>query len=208
MATEVDDFVLRTACEQLAAWRHVSDWLPAVGVNLSASQVGDPLLLDRVRALLQETGINASQLRFEITEAALQHNEEVSLANVRGLHELGAKVGIDGFGTGFSSLTYLRRYPVDFIKIDRSLTAGVGTNTDATTTVAAVIGLGRVLDLQVVATGVETEEQAAQLGRLGCDHAQGFLFARSGSFEQLGIGRGMSGPMPTVRKTDSDRADR
>ncbi len=173
--------IVRDALSQLARWR--AQGLPfadcSVSVNVSTRQLIDDAFLTVVAEALAETGIDADSLWLEITETALMHDSKVAAQALRGLRGLGLHLAVDDFGTGYSSLTYLKQFPVEAIKIDRSFVTGLGLEAADTSIVEAVVGLGHSLGLSVVAEGVETPLQLAQLRRLGCDRAQGYLFGRA-----------------------------
>ena len=171
-------WVIREAARQLAAWR---DELPehpiTISVNLSARQVADPELVPVVRAALAEHHLEPSRLCLEITESVLMDDAAASVATLRELKALGVQLAIDDFGTGYSSLAYLKRFPVDYLKIDRSFVTGLDHETEDAVIVKAVIDLGHALGLTVVAEGVETDSQVAELRRVGCDQAQGYRWS-------------------------------
>ncbi|HET9016537.1 MAG TPA: EAL domain-containing protein, partial [Thermomicrobiaceae bacterium] len=171
-------WVLRTACRQLRQWQEtLGDQAPAVvSVNLAVHQVHDPDLVDSVVRVLDETGLAPAALVLEITESALV--DTAALATIDRLRGLGVRLAIDDFGTGYASLAYLQRLPVDFVKIDHSFIAGLGHDPGDTIITSGIIGLAHGLRLQVVAEGVEAEEQLAPLRALACDLAQGFALAR------------------------------
>jgi len=156
-----------------------------IRVNLSARQIAQPDLVNLVVEALAKGGIESSSLCLEITETALMADPAAGLKVLQDLRSLGVELAIDDFGTGYSSLSYLKRFPVDVLKIDRSFVDGLGDDPEDTAIVTAIISLGRALGLRVVAEGVETERQLAELRRLGCDRAQGFMFARPGPAGQL-----------------------
>jgi diguanylate cyclase (GGDEF)-like protein len=170
-------WVLEEACRQLMEWRRngqVSDTF-SMAVNLSARQLAQPDLVQSVAGALERTGAPAELICLEITESVLM--AETTVDTVAALRALGVRLSIDDFGTGYSSLGYLRRFPVNFVKVDRSFVDGLGTESEDSAIVAAVVSLGHALGLSVVAEGVETERQLAELRALGCDRAQGFWFA-------------------------------
>ena len=146
-------------------------------MNLSACQLRHPGLLDQVRAVLDQHGLEASSLCLELTETALLEDLDRHIGVLMSLRSLGVRLALDDFGTGYSSLTYLKRFPVDIVKIDRSFVNGLGVDHYDTTIVRGVIELAHALDLVVVAEGVERPEQWEQLRHLGCDLAQGYLFS-------------------------------
>ena len=175
----IGGWVLNEACAQAAAWledRNV-DAPFAVSVNLSARQLAQVDLVDRVREALEKHQLSPTALCLEITESVLMEDAEWAIGSIRALRNLGVKLSIDDFGTGYSSLGYLKRFPVDSVKIDRSFVDGLGTDPEDSAIVAAVVSLGHALGLEVVAEGVETEQQLDELRDLGCESAQGFLFA-------------------------------
>jgi predicted signal transduction protein with EAL and GGDEF domain len=171
-------WVLEESCRQLTEWREAGVVGPtfSVAVNLSARQLAHPGLVDQVSAALARTGAPAELVCLEITESLLM--AENAIETVVALRNLGVRLSIDDFGTGYSSLGYLRRFPVDFVKVDRSFVDGLGAESEDSAIVAAVVGLGHALGLRVVAEGVESEMQLNELVELGCDRAQGFWFAR------------------------------
>ena len=177
----IGEWVLRTACSQLASW-HRSGVLPrdvGVAVNVSGRQLSLAELPELVAEALAYPRLDPSCLCLEITESAVIHDREVALTNLTAIKESGARVALDDFGIGFSSLSQIRDLPpVDVIKIDRSFIAGMGESLYDTAAVTAVITLADSLRLTVVAEGVETEDQLERLRRLGCDVGQGFYFLR------------------------------
>ena len=152
-------------------------------MNLSPRELAQPDLVDRVRATLRNAGVDPRRLCLEITESALLDDADVALATLAQLKDIGVLLAIDDFGTGYSSLNYLRRLPVDVVKIDRSFIAEVGLGGAGDTIIAGIIGLTLGLGLQIVAEGIERPEQAAALIELGCTRGQGFLYSAAMSFE-------------------------
>jgi diguanylate cyclase (GGDEF)-like protein/PAS domain S-box-containing protein len=171
--------VLVQACRQAATWdAPVGGELPVVSVNLSAHQLSDPQLPGDVVATLALTGLPPERLCLEVTESVLMDDVTASIVVLNELRAVGVSLVIDDFGTGYSSLNYLRRLPVDGMKIDRSFVSELGLATEDDAIVSAIIQLGHTLGLGITAEGVETEDQAAILRKLGCDTAQGYLFGR------------------------------
>ena len=167
-------WVLRTACVEAATW-------PAdkiVAVNLSPIQFRQPDLAQQILAILAETGLAPHRLELEITEGVLIEDTERTLATLTDLKAAGIRISLDDFGTGFSSLSYLQRFPFDKIKIDRSFIWAMGENADSMSIVRAVIALGRSLRITVTAEGVETTAQLAWLQNEDCDQAQGYLLGK------------------------------
>ena len=172
-------WVLAEACRQTGVWHRARpDFRLTIRVNLSARQIAQPDLVAMVVRALDGGGIEPSSLCLEITETALMADPAAGLKVLQDLRSLGVRLAIDDFGTGYSSLSYLKRFPVDVLKIDRSFVDGLGDDPEDTAIVTAIISLARALGLRVVAEGVETKRQLAELRRLGCDRAQGFMFAR------------------------------
>ncbi len=172
-------WVLEEACRQAASWSFsCAGNAPAISVNLSAHEFQDPDLVAEIARVLQVTGLAPLRLELEITESALMEDAPATLATLGRLKYLGVQLAIDDFGTGYSSLAYLKRFPVDTLKIDKAFIDGLGTETEDTAIVTAIITLAQTLGLQVVAEGVETATQVAQLRLLSCGLAQGYYFAR------------------------------
>jgi diguanylate cyclase (GGDEF)-like protein/PAS domain S-box-containing protein len=180
MITEIGEFVIHEACRQARAWQRAypvgSDL--SLSVNLSVRQIHDAGIVGVISRALEQSGLAPKWLVLEITESVLMHDTEATLARLFELKRLGIRLAIDDFGTGFSSLSYLRRFPVDILKIDKSFIDSVASRTDSIALTRAIVDLGRGLGLTTVAEGVERPDQAAALEGLGCEMAQGYLFAR------------------------------
>jgi EAL domain-containing protein (putative c-di-GMP-specific phosphodiesterase class I) len=149
-----------------------------VAVNLSAYQFQQPNLTDLIQAVLVETQISPNYLELEITETTVMKNVERAKLLLDQIHQLGVSIAIDDFGTGYSSLSYLKEFPFQTLKIDRSFIRDINTDPNDKAIVAAIIAMGRVLNLELVAEGVENEVQAYLLRSLGCEHMQGFWFSQ------------------------------
>jgi len=175
----IGTWVVREACRHLARWRELApDRAPErVSVNLSGRQLGRPELPDVVEEAIEAAGLSPNSLCLEITESVLMDDIDVAIAALKALKAIGVEIAVDDFGTGYSSLAHLRRFPVDILKIDHSFVAGLGSNPEDTAIVRAVLALARTLELGVVAEGVERPEQLQELRALGCERAQGNLFA-------------------------------
>ena len=174
----VGEWVLRSACEQIKKWQAAGLRALPVAVNLSARQVQSAGLLEMVRGVLNETGVDPALIELELTESSLMHNTEAAVSLLHALKDLGLHLSIDDFGTGYSSLSYLKRFPVDALKIDSSFVRDVNTDRDDAAISRAIITMAHQLELKVVAEGVETQMQQQFLVENGCDEAQGFLFSR------------------------------
>jgi diguanylate cyclase (GGDEF)-like protein len=172
--------VLREACCQLQKWQQqsVSNRGLTISVNLSGKQLTQSDLIEKVAGVVSESGIEPSQLRLEITESVVMENAEAAAITLAKLRGLGVRLSIDDFGTGYSSLSYLNRFPVDTLKIDRSFIARMSQGDENLEVVKTIVTLARNLGMDVVAEGVETEDQLAQLGHLKCEYAQGYLFSK------------------------------
>lgn len=156
-----------------------------MAVNLSARQFRHKNLLGTVEQVLRDTGLDAGHLELELTESLAMHDVRQTIVTLNALNDLGVSIAIDDFGTGYSSLAYLKRFPVDYLKIDKSFVHDIGTSEDGAVIARTVISMGRSLQLHVVGEGVETEEQLEFLRRHGCEEAQGFLFARPMPADEL-----------------------
>jgi diguanylate cyclase (GGDEF)-like protein len=174
-------WVAEEACRQLAAWRDdVDQGLPpgfGMSVNLSAAQLHDPALPEQIRAALDDAGVEPAHLTLEITESMLLDDTEAVIATLNRLRDQGTDLAVDDFGTGFSSLSYLKRLPVSALKVDRTFVAGMHTERADRAIANAVVGLAHDLDLRAIAEGVETDTDLAAVRHLGCDGAQGYLFS-------------------------------
>ena len=169
-------FVFEQACRQSVAWRERGHQL-RVSVNVSGRQLADPDFAEQITTILAATGADASRLCLELTESVLMVDAPRAAATLGALKDLGLQLSIDDFGTGYSSLAYLKRFPVDELKIDRMFVAGVTNDESTRNLVGAIAAMGRALGLHVVAEGVEQSDEATQLHALGCETAQGYLFA-------------------------------
>jgi len=171
-------WVLETACAQAARWQGQPGKPQQVAVNVSARQLRQPDFVETVDSILAETGCPPQALELEVTESLLLEDAEAAIELLGALAARGVRVAIDDFGTGYSSLSYLRRMPVQTLKIDRSFVSELGQDAHVAAIARTVIVLARSLNLDVLAEGVETAEQAAWLQREGCDWAQGWHFGR------------------------------
>ena len=185
---QLDQWVLSEACLQLARWRQAGlvaegAW---VSVNVSARSLGSPSLLDAVDRAIAGARVPPSCLSLEVTETSVDEEPVRAGAVLEGLERLGVRLCLDDFGTGYSSLSALSRYPFDIVKLDSSLTRGAATDPGAARMLDAVLGVARAADLKTVAEGIETEAQLDVARELGCDGAQGFLFATPAPADELG----------------------
>jgi diguanylate cyclase (GGDEF)-like protein/PAS domain S-box-containing protein len=170
--------VLRDACRQIRLWRQQYQEDLMVSVNLSAAQLRDEGIVDAVRFALAEAAVGPEALILEVTESALIGDVTGAAAVLESLSELGVTIAVDDFGTGYSSLSHLQRFPVDMVKVDKTFVEDLCSGNEHSTLVRSVLAIAREFGLQVVAEGIESEAQEAQLCRLGCDYGQGFLYGR------------------------------
>ena len=180
LMVDLGAFVLRRALRDAKNWPGLY-----ISVNLSPLQARDRGIVDVVRDALRESGIANPRLVLEITEGVLIDNPEDMLKRIAELRAIGVKIALDDFGSGYSSLGYLQRFPFDKLKLDRSFVSALGHSANAAVIIQAVVALGRALGVTVVVEGVETEEQRVLLRLAGCDEMQGFLFAKPASVETI-----------------------
>jgi EAL domain-containing protein (putative c-di-GMP-specific phosphodiesterase class I) len=171
-------WVLNHSCDQLRQWRDEGLDVGALSVNVSARQLTAGSFAESVSDAIGRNHLPSGSLTFEITETVLMEDVDLSIESLVGLKALGARLAVDDFGTGYSSLAYLKRLPLDTLKVDRAFVDGLGTDPNDSAIVAAIVGVARALGLAVTAEGVETDVQWEELRRLGCDYAQGFRFSR------------------------------
>jgi EAL domain-containing protein (putative c-di-GMP-specific phosphodiesterase class I) len=183
-------WLLEQACNDAVEWRRIRAAAPpsrgrgqgdavSMAVNLSVHQVLAPDIVELVAGVLRRTGLPPGDLCLEVTESVFIEDVEHFERTLAGLKDLGLSLAIDDFGTGYSSLSYLRRFPVDAVKVDQSFVGGLGSNSNDTALVTAVVAMARALGLDVVAEGVETRRQLAELKRLEVPRAQGYLLGRA-----------------------------
>lgn len=179
-------WVLETACRQLVSWsRSVETARLTVSVNVSARQFHHPAFVDRVLSVIEETGANPERLKLELTESLLLSDVDDVIDKMTALKDRGVGFSLDDFGTGYSSLAYLKRLPLDQLKIDQSFVSDIVTNGNDAAITSAIVALAHNLGLSVIAEGVETEAQCEHLARQGCHAYQGYLFGRPGSVELI-----------------------
>ncbi len=173
----IGEWVLRTACTQTKRWHDTGFPALRITVNLSARQFKQQNLVTMIKQVLQETGLDPHYLELELTEGIIMQNNMATLTTLRELKALGIHFSIDDFGTEYSSLSYLKRFPIDTLKIDRSFVHDITTNPDDAAIVTAIIAIAESLNLRVVAEGVENKEQAAFLCKLRCNNIQGYVYS-------------------------------
>jgi diguanylate cyclase (GGDEF)-like protein len=170
-------WVLQEACMQAAHWYGDGHRI-GMAVNVSGRQLDDDQLIEDVRGALAASGLDPTTLTLEITETTLMRDAEATAKRLRSLKQLGVRIAIDDFGTGYSSLAYLRQFPVDALKIDRSFISGIAGSKGSAALIHTLVQLGKTLDIETLAEGIEEQSQLETLQREHCDHGQGFLFSR------------------------------
>lgn len=171
-------WVLRQACTRVKEWSDAGLPPITIAVNVSALEFRQKNFVENVRKILHETGLAAQCLELEITESVLMHDADTSALVLRELKELGVLLALDGFGKGYASLSYLKQFPIDALKIDQSFICDVDTNTQNSIIVSAVIGMGISLELKVIAEGIENQAQLVFLKERNCAEGQGFFFSK------------------------------
>ena len=172
-------WVLRHACEQAQAWRTMGLAPLRISVNISAIDFRQREFVDNLAAILKQTGLPPNQLELEITESVLMQNVDETVDILNRIKAMGVRLALDDFGTGYSSLSYLRRFPIDVLKIDQSFVRGLHENSQDAQLISAIIGMGKSLELNIIAEGVETLEQLNFLRAQHCEEGQGFLFSKA-----------------------------
>ncbi len=177
--------IMHTVCDDVTAWREEGDWNVPVSVNLSAHQLRNRDLVSLIKGILTEKAVDRALINLELTETVLLEDLTVAQPVLDDLASYGVGIHIDDFGTGYSSLSYLAQLPVQTLKIDQAFIAQLSDPDANTKVVEAIIALGKAMDLEVVAEGIETDQQYAIVRRLGCDLVQGYFIARPMSAVQL-----------------------
>jgi len=191
-------WVLREVCRQVRRWLDADLTPPPTAVNVSAVELRSKDFAQEVRAVLQETGLDPRYLEFELTETAIMQNPQSTIAVLHALKDMGIRLALDDFGTGFSSLSYLKGFPIDALKIDKSFVRGLCTDAGDASIVGAVINMGKSFGLRVIAEGVENREQFLRLQAQECAEGQGHYFQRpvaAGEFAKL-LESGLSATVP------------
>ncbi|HVT44032.1 MAG TPA: EAL domain-containing protein [Thermoanaerobaculia bacterium] len=181
----IGKWVLSEACRQARAWKGKTGRDIRVSINLSARQFQQTDLLTMVRTTLERTGLEPHLLEIEITESSAMSNADLAIRTLLDLKSLGVRIAMDDFGTGYSSLSYLKRFPIDCLKLDQSFVRDIVTDEGDAAIIGAVVAMAHILGIEVVAEGVETEEQFRLLAAKSCDRIQGFLFSHPLPAERL-----------------------
>jgi len=187
----IGEFVLQRLVEDAVHWRQAGGTLVPIAFNVSAVQLQRSNLAENIARLTRQYGLEPSLLQVELTESAVferreARNRETGQDVVASLRELGVRIAIDDFGIGYSSLSYLKRWRVDALKIDRSFVRDLVTDLSDLAIVSAIIAMARHLNIEVVAEGIEGWQQLEKLRQLGCTYAQGYLFARPAPAQECG----------------------
>jgi EAL domain-containing protein (putative c-di-GMP-specific phosphodiesterase class I) len=175
----IGEWVMLTACQQLKAWEAEGLSDMSMAINVSVRQFLHQAILFAAKKVLIETDVDPKKVELEITESVMLDHAESNIESLRRLHEMGMHLSLDDFGTGFSSLGYLRRLPFHVLKIDRTFVSDIGLDADDTAIAVSIINLAHNMGMKVIAEGVETEEQRAFLLKHKCDFEQGFLLSRA-----------------------------
>ena len=184
MIHEIGTWTLREACRQMREWHLAGGPLIPVSVNLSSQQFHQPNLIDYIREILEETGLEPKYLELEITESMMM-DAKVSKSILQELDDFGVKISLDDFGTGYSSLSYLKQFPIHKLKIDRSFIADITRNVNDQAIVSTIISMAKNLKMDVIAEGIETKDQLEFLTRNSCEEIQGYYFSRPLSAPQV-----------------------
>jgi EAL domain-containing protein (putative c-di-GMP-specific phosphodiesterase class I) len=177
--------IMRKVCSDIAVWREQLDWQVPVSVNLSAHQFRNHDLVSLIKGILQRDRVDQKYINLELTETVLLEDLAIARPVLNDLAAYGVGIHIDDFGTGYSSLSYLAQLPVNTIKIDQAFVAQLSDSDVSSRVIEAIVALGKAMQMEVVAEGVETEQQYAIVRRLGCDLVQGFFVARPMPADQL-----------------------
>ncbi|MBU2329278.1 MAG: bifunctional diguanylate cyclase/phosphodiesterase, partial [Alphaproteobacteria bacterium] len=190
LSLEIGDFVLNAAMDQAAAWKNAGVQFGSIAINVGQAQLTDPAFTGKVLDGLKLRGLAPHHLEIEVTEDVFLHSAgEVITLVCETLRQAGVRIALDDFGTGFASLTHQLDFPLSIIKIDRSFIARLSTRAGATGVVKAIVDIGASLQVEVVAEGVETQEQADFLRGIGCQTAQGYLFHRPDAADGINSSR-------------------
>lgn len=172
------DWVINAGCTQMKTWQDMGYDIPHLAVNLSVRQFYQRGMIGQITKVLEETGLDGKFLELEITEGILMENTDELIATMYKIKDMGVKISVDDFGTGYSSLSYIKSFPIDTLKIDRSFVMDISTDPGDAAIVKAIIALGHSLQMNVLAEGVETQEQLDFLKKEGCDCYQGYYFSK------------------------------
>ena len=176
MIIPIGEWVIEAACKQLKAWQEYGIDIPQIAINLSAKQFKDDSLIKKISEVLAETGISGQQIALEITESILIDDFGIVEKTLKQLKAMGIKLSIDDFGTGYSNFSYLKRFQIDTLKIDRSFVRDISTNSSDLAIITAMVAMAKNLGIDIIAEGVETQDQLELLRQSGCYQFQGYFF--------------------------------
>jgi len=192
----LERWVLRESCMQMARWK-LGDEVPlTLNVNLCPKHYADPNLVKEVHEVLHQSGLTPQRLRLEITETALMSDTEALMKTLSDIRAMNVQLHMDDFGTGYSSLSYLNRFPINSLKIDQSFVGSLGLCEETWKIVQAIVNLGKNLEMELIAEGIENIMQLRMLQTLKCDYGQGYYFAKP--LEPDEVESLMSGPPPWI----------
>ncbi len=201
---QIGEWALREACKANKSWQNLGYRPISVAVNLSPKQFRHQDLSQLIATVLSETGLEAKYLELEITETAVMDNVEAAVSKLHEIHKMGVSIAVDDFGTGYTSISYLKQFPINVIKIDQSFVKGIPQNQDDVAITSAVIALAHNLGIKVVAEGVETAEQLQCLADHQCDWVQGYFLSKPLSekkmIKQLAEIHDMPAPLPLCER--------
>jgi len=175
---EIGYWVFQQACEDMASWIEQGFTDIMVSINVSILQFKQPDLFEKMTAIMEKTGVPPSSIEIEVTETAVMENLEYVISTLHKFKQYGIKISVDDFGVGYSSLSYIKRFPIHTLKIDRSFVINITTDPDDKAIVAAIIAMAEAMNLSTIAEGVEEEAQLEILKELGCYNIQGYLFGK------------------------------
>ncbi len=195
LIVKLGEWILYTACAQARAWE--AEGLPPIrmAVNMSALQLANDALVDRLGRILAKTGLPPQQLELELTESIFIKDSDRLVELLNHFRQMGIRLALDDFGTGYSSLSYLSRLPVDTLKVDQSFTRRMNTQADIKSIVQAIVAMAKTLNLQITAEGVETHDHLQLVAQMECDEAQGYLFSRP--ISAVAMSRFLQQPLPS-----------
>ena len=185
LIVDLSKWVLKQACKQARMWHEAGFKSLSMTINISAIEFDQAKLIGHIEGVLAETGMPPELLELDIAESVLMQDAEMSVKILQSLKEIGVRIAIDDFGIGYSSMSYLKHFPIDILKIDRSLTHDIIFDSNSSEIILAIIGLARSLNYSVLAEGIETKEQFDFLYSLKCNRAQGYLFSKPIPAEEI-----------------------
>ncbi len=183
----IGNWVINEACQQIRRWQNAGFQTPRMAINVSPKQLADDAIIEVVTQAVAEAGIKFSDLELEITEQTIIENMEVAVKVLNELNQKGVRIALDDFGTGYSVFSYLSQLPIDVIKIDRSFVTDTPTDERARLVMQGIVSIAKALNMEVVAEGIETEQQQQFVAEIGCDIGQGFGFARPADAKSIEI---------------------